>query len=202
MTDLHLSWQRMWSGLGAQGNSDQTCDEVIARYSESHRKYHSLQHLSECLDGFDAVRTLAQHPAEVEAALWFHDAIYDLHQHNNEEQSAVWARLVLTAAGVPQVSVDRIERLVLATKHTALPIAPDEQLLVDIDLSILGAAATRFAEYQQQIRDEYSFVPEELFKTKRREILQSFLDRSRIYSTEHFQSVLEQRARSNLRHAI
>ena len=37
--------------------------------------------------------------------------------------------------------------------------AADEQLLVDIDLAILGADTARFAEYQTQIRREYAHVP-------------------------------------------
>jgi predicted metal-dependent HD superfamily phosphohydrolase len=65
-------------------------------------------------------------------------------------------------------------------------------------LSILGAPAARFAEYERQIRAEYSFVPQALFAEKRRAILQTFLARPRIYSTVHFHHALEQRARANL----
>ena len=86
-----------------------------------------------------------------------------------------------------------------------LPVVPtelDQQVLVDIDLAILGAPGPRFAEYGQQIRDEYAFVPEELFKQRRRAILRSFLDRPRIYSTSHFHKLLEERARANLGRAV
>lgn len=76
-----------------------------------------------------------------------------------------------------------------------------EQVLVDIDLSILGASEERFAEYEQQIRSEYSFVPGWLFRRKRRSILKSFLGRNHIYSTPHFHSLLEIKARQNLHRA-
>lgn len=90
----------------------------------------------------------------------------------------------------------------MATCHSALPESPDAQLLVDVDLSILGALPPRFAEYEEQIRQEYAFVPEDLFRRKRGEILRAFLDRPVIYSTPHFQAALETRARDNLRLAI
>jgi predicted metal-dependent HD superfamily phosphohydrolase len=75
-------------------------------------------------------------------------------------------------------------------------------LLVDIDLSVLGADEHRFAEYQVRIRDEYSSVAEPIFRLKRHAILQSFLDRPFIYSTAHFRAALEARARFNLSNAI
>jgi predicted metal-dependent HD superfamily phosphohydrolase len=177
-------------------------DQLVSRYAEPHRKYHSLQHLRECLEVFDAVRNQAAHPAEVELALWFHDAIYDTHAHDNEEKSADWARGVLLEHGAKAGPAQRVHDLIMVTRHQALPVVADEQLLVDVDLSILGAPAARFAEYEQQIREEYAFVPEPLFRTKRRKILQSFLDRPAIYSTPHFRALLEARARDNLRQAI
>ena len=45
---------------------------------------------------------------------------------------------------------------------------------------------------------EYEWVPEDIFATKRAEILDRFLTRKRIYSTEHFFGRYEERARVNL----
>lgn len=202
MTDLRTSWQRMWSGIGASAGGDPLYEKLVARYSEPHRHYHSRQHLRECIQWLEAAPEPALHPGEVEAALWFHDAVYEPKQHDNEEQSASWARTALLQAGVPHASAARVEGLVLATKHTVLPVAPDEHLVVDIDLSILGATESRFAEYERQIRQEYAFLPEALFRKKRQAILRSFLDRSCIYSTAYFLSILEARARANLRRAV
>ncbi len=103
---------------------------------------------------------------------------------------------------MPPDAVNRVHDLVMATRHTEVPTYGDQQLLVDIDLSILGAPDERFKDYERQIRDEYSFIPGWIFRRKRRAILKSFLDRRRIYSTGHFHLALEQRARENLSRAI
>ena len=195
---FRTSWHRMWAGVGATGDGAAAYEELIARYSESWRKYHTLQHLRECIVIFESASHLAARPAEVEAALWFHDAVYELQRSDNEEQSARLALDLLSNAGAPRVVGARVAALVLATKHTASPEAPDEQLLVDIDLSILGATELRFAEYERQIREEYSFVPEVIFREKRQAILRSFIARPRIYGTRHFSGLLEQQARVNL----
>ena len=171
----------------------------MAAYAEPQRHYHTQQHLGECLSAFDGACALAEHPAEVEIALWFHDAIYDIKGHHNEQRSADWARDALRDAGVDTGSAQRVHDLVMATRHTAVPSGQDERLLVDIDLSILGAERARFDEYEQQIRREYAYVPGFLFRRKRREILTGFLDRPAIYSTPHFHDRLEARARDNLR---
>jgi predicted metal-dependent HD superfamily phosphohydrolase len=191
----------MWAGVGATGDGAAAYDEQLARYSEPWRKYHTLQHLRECIVTFESAAHLATRPAEVEAALWFHDAIYELRRSDNEEQSARLAEGVLSDAGAPREVGARVATLVLATKHTGAPESADEQLLIDIDLSILGATESRFADYERQIREEYSFVPEVVFREKRRAILQSFIARPRIYSTQHFSGLLEQQARVNLARA-
>jgi predicted metal-dependent HD superfamily phosphohydrolase len=193
------SWQRAWTGIGAAGEGDALFAQLMTAYAEPQRHYHTQQHLGECLSAFDDVRALAEHPDEVELALWFHDAIYDVKGHENEQCSADWARDALRAAGVLGESAQHVHDLVMTTRHTAVPSGHDEQLLVDIDLSILGAERTRFDEYEQQIRKEYAYVPGFLFRRKRREILKGFLDRPAIYSTRHFHDALEARARDNLR---
>ena len=75
-------------------------------------------------------------------------------------------------------------------------------LLVDVDLSILGQPDERFREYEAQIRREYEWVPEEIFAAKRAEILQGFLARERIYTTDSFFGRFESEARTNLRNSL
>jgi len=197
--DLFSTWQRAWTGIGAAGEGGSLFAQLKIAYAEPQRHYHTLQHLGECLAAFDDARGLAGQPHAVEMALWFHDAIYDVKGHDNEQRSAAWAREALRAAGVPGESAQHVYDLVMATRHTAVPRGRDEQLLVDIDLSILGAERARFDEYERQIRKEYSYVPEFLFRRKRKEILLGFMERPAIYSTPHFHDALEARARDNLR---
>lgn len=195
---LKVSFERAWHGVGACGDPRPVQEKLLNAYAEPHRKYHTLQHLSEGLELFNEVRYLALHPFEMELGYWFHDAVYDVHRGGNEEKSARWARQELEAAQVGPSVVQEVDGLVMATAHTALVTDPDQQLLVDIDLAILGADTARFDEYEKQIRQEYAFVPEALFVEKRREILQSFAQRERIYNTEQFLKTHEAQARSNL----
>jgi predicted metal-dependent HD superfamily phosphohydrolase len=194
-------WRQIWCELGLP-LPDGVLDALLARWDEPHRRYHTLQHLRECLALFDAHRALAARPGEVAIALWFHDAIYDTVRYDNEAASADWAVRVLHDAGAPAEVVARVDALVLATRHSHQPATPDERLLVDIDLAILGATPTRFNEYERQIRDEYGFVPEDAFRPKRVEILRGFLARPALFTTPAFASRLEAPARANLMGAI
>jgi predicted metal-dependent HD superfamily phosphohydrolase len=196
------SWHGAWRSLGARSGDEALYREVLACWSERHRRYHTLQHLGECLAQFDAARFLARRPGEVELALWFHDVFYDPHRHDNEQRSADWARDAVYHAGLQAEPAGRLHALVMATCHRAVPEEPDAQLLVDVDLSILGAPPARFDESDRQIREEYAHVPEGEFRAGRRRILGEFLARPRIYSTEHFHSALEAQARDNLRRAL
>ncbi|MFG6485535.1 N-methyl-D-aspartate receptor NMDAR2C subunit [Roseateles sp. BYS78W] len=195
------SWRAAWQALGGTGN-DALHAALLSRYAEPHRAYHTQQHLAECLALFDEFRALAERPAEVEIALWFHDAVYDVHRHDNEAVSADWARTALLDAGASPDVAGRVAALVLATRHSAAPATVDEQLLVDIDLAILGAAPARFAEYEAQIRVEYGFVPPAVFKEKRGAILAGFLARPVLYGTAALHARFEAAARANLRQAI
>lgn len=197
MSLLPSSWAGAWSDLGLQPPAG-LLEQLILAYEEPQRHYHTLQHLSECLAHFEQVRHLAQQPGEVVIALWFHDAIYDVRGKDNERQSADWAIRVLASCQANQAMLDRVERLIMATRHDATPSDADEQLLVDIDLAILGATPERFAEYDAQVRAEYAWVPGFVYRMKRRRVLKAFLARPRLYGTDHFSARYEAQARRNL----
>lgn len=199
-------WQRLQVERAAYNQLADTFAALAKRYAQTHRHYHSAQHIAECLAHFDTAHALScdifEHEAEVELALWFHDAIYEPRAKDNESRSAAWAERVTREAGLSQDVSDRVHDMILKTCHDALPQTRDEQVLIDIDLSILGAEPARFDEYERQVREEYAWVPGFVFKRKRREVLQGFLDRASIYSTAPFREQLEKKARENLARSI
>lgn len=197
-------WQLIWQAFGKFQADVPTelYNQVIARYKQSHRHYHTLQHLAECLDKFTQLQHLATNPAEIELALWFHGAIYDPLCHDNEQLSAEWAKSSVISAGLDKTVADRIYDLVMATQHHAKLEDINAKILIDADLAILGAKPERYHEYEQQIRQEYSFVPSVTYRLKRAEILQRFLAQTTIFNMPLFIERYEQQARLNLKHAL
>ncbi|MES2205578.1 MAG: N-methyl-D-aspartate receptor NMDAR2C subunit [Pseudomonadota bacterium] len=173
-------------------------DLLIERYQESHRHYHTVNHLQECFDYFEAVKTLCEHPGEVACALWFHDAVYDPQKKDNELQSAKLARGILINNKIPMHVIERIAALILSTSHQEVAVSMDAKILLDIDLGILGAKPDRFIEYEQQIRAEYAWVPKEIYQRERGKILRGFIERPQLYAMQWFKDNVEHQARENL----
>ena len=194
-------WHNLMLALGVGANQD-TFQRLIASYSEPHRYYHTARHIDACLTYLDQVRQLANYPAEIEIALWFHDAIYKPRATMNELDSANWCRDFLIANHIGQPVVERVHQLIMITCHNAAPVSEDEKLLVDIDLAILGAPANIYWQFEDNVRKEYKWVPGFIFRAKRKAILLGFLLRARIYHHEYFFHKLELQARANLQAAI
>lgn len=194
-------WKQPWAELGLVARMELHAD-LRKRYSEPHRAYHTLHHISECLELLQQVQGLAESSASIELAIWFHDAIYDPRKSDNELRSAEWAKRELKRAGAPAALQDRIVSMIMVTCHDAEPQTPDEELLSDIDLSILGAGMKRFDDYERQVRQEYQHVPKQQFRAGRRKILSGFLEREQIYFTEWFRTRREAPARANLQRSL
>jgi predicted metal-dependent HD superfamily phosphohydrolase len=201
MTSL-ARWKSTWQELGASDPDEDLFHRLVACYSEPHRKYHTMQHLNECLAHFDKVRSIAERPGEVELAMWFHDAIYRTSSKDNEERSAEWARDSALSGGLSYDQAERVFSLVMITKHNAVPVGRDAEVLVDVDLAILGSDPVRFDEYERQIREEYSWVPGPLYRRERRRILREFASRPTIYCTAYFRASHEFQARENIARSL
>lgn len=197
INELRARFLRALSNAGVRASGAAVFDELLTRYGERHRRYHTLVHVDDCLGLLDWYRGSAQHPERIELALWFHDAIYDPRANDNERQSAELARARLGSLGVPLTALKEIEAHVLATQsHQA--IAPDAELLLDLDLSVLGARSHAYARFEHEVREEYAYVPETQFRAGRSAILRAFLARPEIYRTRALREEFEVRARMNL----
>ena len=200
--ELKDRWTELWQKLGVEVAPPGLLDELIQAYSSTGRFYHTLAHIRDCLAIFDRTRSLAVHPEEVELAIWSHDAVYDTRREDNEQRSAEWAGQAIRQAGLGVSLLERVSGLILATRHDREVTDPDAQLLVDVDLAILGASPDVFWEYEEKIRKEYAWVPESLYARRRMQILRGFLSRPHIYYHSHYQELLERNARINLPQAI
>jgi len=204
---LAATWAAAWSSLGRPAPAGLRA-ELMTAWSEPQRHYHDQRHLRECLALWTRWQEHSPRAGEVAIALWFHDAIYDPQapvSGSNELNSAAWAARSLVRAGADSDTAQRVHDLVMATQHDApasLGSSPDAQLLVDIDLSILGSPAERFERYDQDVRKEYAWVPGFRYQEARAQVLQSFLDRPRLYNGEHAVALLEAQARINLAAAL
>src|SRR5688572_9505583 len=91
-------WQRACESVGIT-NGEYECARLLRAWSSIGRRYHTTRHLEACLLELDEASSLARSAAEVEVALWFHDAIYRTHRSDNESRSADWAARFLTEHG-------------------------------------------------------------------------------------------------------
>lgn len=177
-------------------------EELFGLYGQSHRHYHTLRHVEECLREFTDVFTDCANPEAVEMALWYHDIVYEPASNVNEKMSANkaifdCARLSVDGTAFQALVAD----LVLATKHVVTS-AGDAAIVADIDLAILGSPWERFSEYEQQIREEYAHVADKDFVVGRAQILDGFMRRTHIYQTNVFRDKYEKVARGNIARSL
>ncbi|KAK0747052.1 hypothetical protein B0T18DRAFT_413013 [Schizothecium vesticola] len=193
----------------------QTLTLLTTLYTSPTRHYHSLSHVHALLALLAAHRAAFADPDVVEAAVWFHDAVYNSRDKPpaNEAASAELAVEHLRAAGVEEGRVERVRVMILATAAHVVPTAEelgsggegavrDTEMFLDMDLSVLGAEEEEFDEYERGVRKEYEWVDEEGWRKGRGEVLKRFLARERIFYSELFWGLLEERARGNLERAV
>ncbi|MGX1560463.1 HD domain-containing protein [Streptomyces sp. NPDC055506] len=174
-------------------------DNLLTRWQEPQRRYHTVAHLTAVLDHIDVLEGHAQDPDVVRLAAWFHDAVYLPDRSENEERSARLAERALAEAGVPAARTAEVARLVrLTVTHDPADDDPDGQVLCDADLAILASPPSAYAAYTTAVREEYHFVPNDAFRTGRATILRQLLALPRLFRTPHGAKEWEATARYNL----
>ena len=207
---LMRAWDSLLPGYTALG------EDLLERYEQPHRKYHTSVHLSEMLT---ALKTLyEQHhtatPRAVLLAAWFHDAVYEANPGEDEAASADLARTTLTplasTGSLTNREVTAITHLIALTASHQLAdgieeytsgalTRADAAFFLDADLAILAADSPRYTRYVAGVRAEYAHYAPDAFTRGRAAILQGFLNRTAIYASDTAHLLWDAPARLNLR---
>ena len=207
---LMRAWDSLLPGHTALG------EDLLERYEQPHRKYHTSVHLSEMLT---ALKTLYKRhhtatPRAVLLAAWFHDAVYEANPGDDEAASADLARTALTPLAstgfLTNRGVTAIAHLIELTASHQLAdgieeytsgalTRADAEFFLDADLAILAADSPRYTRYVAGVRAEYAHYAPDAFTRGRAAILQGFLNRTAIYASDTAHLLWDAPARLNLR---
>jgi predicted metal-dependent HD superfamily phosphohydrolase len=181
----------------------ETCwQELEKLYTHKSRHYHCLKHLENLLRWMQEYQPEVQDWAAMVFAIFYHDAVYKVLKSDNEEKSAELAVKRLKQMHFPKERIDLCAAHILATKSHAKSENQDTNLLLDVDLSILGADWNTYQQYTEQVRKEYSIYPDLIYKPGRKKVLQKFLERESIFKTPYFITRFETQARKNIQQEI
>jgi len=204
-TEIRTAWRYI-----AGPTHDGYIDALLIRYAEVHRHYHTATHIMFVLRHLhDIAQGAAARPSpEVVAAGLYHDAIYNPKIDHNEALSAVLAARDLAEIGWSTQRCDLVAALIIATAgHLADPASSpsrdpgredDTAMLLDADLAILGAEPGAYQAYVNGVRAEYAHIDDGQWRTGRSLVLRHFLDRPRLFVTDHMYATAEHRARANI----
>lgn len=189
---LRDRWRALLPGAEALG------ERLLDRWSEPHRRYHTLDHLAAVLAVVDRYADLARDADAVRLAAWFHDAVYDPRAGDNEERSAALAETELAGSVAPGAVAETARLVRLTAGHTVEPGDANGALLADADLAILAAAPADYDRYARAIRAEYAHVPDDAFRAGRAAVLAALAALPSLYRVVPERAEWEARARTNL----
>lgn len=196
--DLLTSWRTLLPAAPATLAARVGAD-LLERWSEPHRHYHTVSHLTVVLGVLDEQSAHAADLAAVRLAAWFHDAIYDPHRVDNEEASALLAEASLPALAVSPERVAEVARLVrLTASHDPAPGDRNGELLTDADLAVLAGSPEAYASYTAAVRREYAHVTDPNFATGRASVLSNLLALPHLFHVQALRDRWEDVARANV----
>lgn len=178
--------------------------KLEAAYAEPHRRYHTRRHIEQCLALLDKVPDLTDSERQALTwAIWWHDAVHDPRRSDNEALSAEMAKADLRDEGASLHVRDEVARLIrLTAGHDVEEGDRLGELLVSIDLAILGAPAADYDAYAEAVRAEYAHVPDDAWRAGRAAVMGRFLAAPTIFPEADFRASFETQARANIAREI
>jgi len=199
VSDLLHAWRDALPPAAPVAAVSRAGDDLLARWTEPHRHYHTVDHLQAVIGLVEDNAGAATDLTAVRLAAWFHDAVYEPTRVDNEEASALLAESVLPELRVSLAQVAEIARLVrLTATHDPMPGDRNGGLLTDADLAILAAPPETYRAYTVAIRREYGHLDDATFAAGRAGVLSNLLSLPRLFHTASLRDRWEDVARYNL----
>lgn len=171
-------------------------NELNSQYSHKSRFYHNWRHIEKMLLDLPLFNAQIENLDALVLSIFYHDSIYRVTKNNNEEKSADLLQEHLCQTNFKKIAWCKDQ--IIATKQHKFSDNTDTNILIDLDLSILGQPLNVYQEYAQNIRKEYGIYPSIMYNPGRKKALKHILNQDSMYKTESFKERYESKARKNL----
>lgn len=207
---LYTSFADAMEEIGATASRaelDLEARELVARWSASDRRLHTVRHLINILAHLDELATTAHDPDVLRVAAWYHGAILNrwlsVRPRNadpvaGESECIDTARSNLGRLGVSADVIDRVvELLLFLARHRAPRADVDAQVLVDADLACLAVPPQEYKKLRENLRAELADLSDVEYFRARGTVIKRLLAFDPIYQSP-LGEAWESAARSNL----
>jgi pantetheine-phosphate adenylyltransferase len=149
---------------------------ILSMWNESHRSYHSLNHLNELVYSINENKKKYSEKEYEKLLLTaiFHDIIYDPKDNQNEEKSADF--FINCCVDRDNIDIVEVKQAILDTKtHKATTKISEE--FNNLDMNIVERDFDKLLEWENGIYEEYKIFGNEAYKDGRLKFLESLLDK-------------------------
>jgi predicted metal-dependent HD superfamily phosphohydrolase len=192
-------------------------EALDAGYTESHRAYHTWDHIAGLLEDLSEFSDLSTRLDIVAVSVFWHDVVYRTQNQDGSprpdyENVRDSGELFRQYTSLNKTDADAVHDLIMATanhlqaraeKHYYAGFADDLDLFLDLDLSSLASPWEEFVEDLARIRTEFAWAPETVFCTIQLQILEKFAkDDVRLYRRAETRGKWHDAAMANLTRCI
>ncbi len=154
------------------------CDinTVLSMWNESHRSYHSLNHLNDLISQINENKSKFSEKEYEKLMLSaiFHDIVYDPSSSTNEENSAEF--LMECVVDKSNEDILEVRQMILDTKtHNSTTNLSES--FNNYDMNIVERDFDQLLDWEKGISEEFSVYPKEQYKEGRLKFLESLLDK-------------------------
>ena len=192
-------------------------EALDAGYTESHRAYHTWDHVAGLLEKLSEFSDLSTRSDIIAVSVFWHDVVYTTQNQDgglrpDYENVRDSCELFRQYTLLNKSDADAVYDLIMATANHLQARAEqqyyvgftgDLDLFLDLDLSSLASPWQEFVENFARIRAEFSWAPEVVFCSSQIQILENFAEEDvRLYRRAETSEKWHDAARANLKRCI